>query len=68
MNIASNDLAPCQAVGGAAHHLGREGVIAPSATGAGTVLTVFFDLLTAGSFLRELDYETWKSPPSPPER
>ena len=67
-NIASDDLGPCQAVGEAAHYLGREGVIAPSATGAGTVLAVFFDRLTAGSSVHDLDYETWESPPSPPER
>ncbi|MGH2742674.1 MAG: RES family NAD+ phosphorylase [Thermoleophilaceae bacterium] len=67
-SIASDDLGPCQAVGEAAHYLGREGVVAPSATGAGTVLAVFFDRLTAGSFVHDLDYETWESPPSPPER
>lgn len=61
-HISSDNLAPCQAVGEAAHYLGREGVIAPSATGAGAVLAVFFDRLAAGSFVRELDYETWQSP------
>jgi RES domain-containing protein len=65
--ISGDDLGPCQAVGEAAHYLGREGVIAPSATGSGTVLAVFFDRLTAGSFVRELEYERWQSPPVSPE-
>lgn len=67
-SIASDDLGPCQAVGEAAHYLGREGVIAPSATGAGTVLAIYFDRLTAGSFVHDLDFETWESPTSAPER
>lgn len=65
-HISGDDLRPCQAVGEAAHHLGREGVIAPSATGAGTVVAVFFDRLAAGSVVRELDYETWQPPPASP--
>lgn len=67
-HVTDDDLGPCQAVGEAAHYLGREGVIAPSATGAGTVLAVFFDRLAAGSFVRELDYETWQSRPVSPEQ
>ena len=63
-SITSDALGPCQAVGEGAHAVGREGVIAPSATGKGTVLAVFFDSLTAGSFVHELEYETWESPRS----
>ncbi len=64
VSIAGENLGPCQAVGEAAHRLGREGVIAPSATGAGTVLAVFVDRLTMGSFVHDLDYETWEPPRS----
>lgn len=66
--ISGDDLRPCQAVDEAAHYLCREGVVAPSATGTGTVLAVVFDRLAAGSFVRELDYETWQAPPVSPEQ
>lgn len=39
--IKNDDLAPCQAVGQAAHQLGFEAILAPSATGSGTNLVVF---------------------------
>jgi RES domain-containing protein len=62
-NLVSNVPDACQAIGEAVHHLGREGVVAPSATGAGTVVAVFADRLVPGSHVRELDYELWESPP-----
>jgi RES domain-containing protein len=62
-DLRSDDLGACQAVGEAAHYAGREGILAPSATGRGTVLAVFFDRLGPDSSLRVLDYETWSAPP-----
>lgn len=66
--LAGSDLRPCQAIGEAAHGIGLEGVVAPSAAGAGTVLAVFPDRLTADSYVQDVEYETWRSapPPSPP--
>jgi RES domain-containing protein len=50
---------PCRAIGRAAHDLGLEGVLAPSATGSGTVLAVFPDDLAPGSVLTILSSEAW---------
>jgi RES domain-containing protein len=61
--LSADDLRPCQAVGEAAHHVGREGIIAPSATGPGTVVAVFFDRLEADSFVHDLDFEVWEALP-----
>jgi RES domain-containing protein len=63
--LSADDLRPCQAVGEAAHHLGREGVLAPSAAGPGTVLAVYFDRLEADSFVRDVDFELWEAAPGP---
>jgi RES domain-containing protein len=61
--MSSDELRPCQAVGDAAHHLGREGIIAPSAAGPGTVVAVFFDRLGADSFVHDIDFELWEATP-----
>ena len=37
--------------------MGREGIMARSATGSGRVLAVFSESLQPGSHLRDLDYE-----------
>jgi RES domain-containing protein len=63
--LVSEDLSRCQAVGEAAQYLGREGILAPSAARAGTVLAVFIDRLQPGSVIRDIDYETWEPPPEP---
>ena len=47
--ILAEDPALPRAIGDAAHRLGYEAVLAPSATGSGRVLAVFLDNLTAGS-------------------
>lgn len=61
-----DDLSPCQAIGEAAHYIGLEGVLAPSAVGPGDVLAVFYSRLKAGSSVRDVSYETWTSlPPRP---
>jgi hypothetical protein len=54
----------CQALGEAAQYLGREGVIAHSATGSGTVLAVFFDRLEPDSLVHVIDFQTWEALPS----
>jgi RES domain-containing protein len=61
--LLGNDLTTCQAIGEAAHYLGREGIVAPSAAGAGQVLAVFSDRLAAGSYVHDVDYEIWELPP-----
>lgn len=61
--LISDDPAACQAVGEAAQYVGLEGIIAPSATGSGTVLAVFFDRLQPNSGVQPVGFETWQSPP-----
>jgi RES domain-containing protein len=61
--LSGDDLRACQGVGAAARHLGREGVLSPSAAGSGTVLVVFSDRLGAESDVRPLDHLIWRSPP-----
>jgi RES domain-containing protein len=57
--LSADDAGKCQQIGEAAHYLGLEGILAPSATGEGTVLAVFFDRRHADSQVRDLDYEPW---------
>lgn len=63
-SVSGADTRACQAVGEAAHYLGREGILAPSASGEGAVLAIFVDRLEVGSLVREVDYELWEAPPS----
>jgi RES domain-containing protein len=58
--LTDNDLTRCQQIGEAAQHLGREGVLAPSAAGNGTVLAVFMDRLGAESVLDPEQAELWE--------
>src|SRR5579859_3135819 len=39
--ITADDVVPCQAIGEAAHYVGYEGILAPSATSIGSVVAVF---------------------------
>lgn len=64
--LRSSDAAKCQQIGESAHHLGLEGILAPSATGEGVILAVFFDRLHADSQVRDLDHEPWTAPPPEP--
>lgn len=64
--LRANDATKCQQIGDSAHHLGLEGILAPSATGEGVVLAVFFDRLRADSQIRDIDHEPWTVPPSEP--
>jgi RES domain-containing protein len=61
--LRASDAAYCQKIGAAAHTLGREGVIAPSATGKNTVLAVFLDSLQPQSLLEPTLMEIWDTPP-----
>lgn len=62
--LRAADATACRRVGEAAEHLGLEGLLAPSATGAGTVLAVFFDRLHADSRVHEVEYELWSAVPA----
>jgi hypothetical protein len=57
------DARRCQEIGVAAHYLGFEGIIAPSATGTGTVLAVFFESLGAESNVISVEDEAWVALP-----
>jgi RES domain-containing protein len=61
--LRADNATACQKIGEAAHHLGLEGILAPSATGAGTVLALFSDRLNGDSRVQDLDYEEWVAPP-----
>ncbi len=64
--MASDDPTECQLVGQAAHHAGFEGLLAPSATGAGDVLAVFLDRTLPDSIVRDTSCKRWIDPPSVP--
>lgn len=62
-----DELAPvtlCQEIGAVANHLGREGVLAPSATGSGLTLAVFIERLGPSSRCQLADTQTWDPPAS----
>jgi len=65
--LRSDDASHCQAIGEAAHYLELEGVLAPSATGRGTVLAVFLPRLRPGSRVQPTDVQRWDEPPPEPE-
>jgi RES domain-containing protein len=50
-DLVADDAAVPRAIGEAAHHLGYEAVLAPSAAGTGRVLAIFVDNRAAGSLL-----------------
>ena len=61
--VRAPDATVCRAVGEAVEYLGLEGLLAPSATGAGNVLVVFVDRLRADSYVHDGVYELWSAPP-----
>lgn len=66
--LSALDARRCQEIGAAAHYLGFEGIIAPSATGTGTVLAVFFESLRAESDVISVEDDEWADlPPEPSE-
>lgn len=60
-DLRADDLACCQAVGEAAYSCRRSGILAPSATGQGTVVAVFSDCLTSDDLVKPGDYELWET-------
>lgn len=63
--IRGPDLRRCQAVGDAAHYLGMEGLLAPSAAGEGEILVIFLDRQAPESALHVGESKTWTVPPEP---
>jgi RES domain-containing protein len=61
--LQADDATLCQEVGEAAHHLGREAILAPSATGTGTVLAVFVERVLPKSRLTLVSTTLWDSVP-----
>lgn len=61
--LASDQLAACQRVGHAAHDAGREGILAPSAAGDGTVFALFLDGMQPRSTIAPTRMELWESAP-----
>lgn len=54
-----DDLVASQSVGEAAHLVGFETILAPSATGSGEILAVFLDRLLPESEVEHVDSERW---------
>lgn len=65
-DLVSDDLTKCQALGDAAHYLGTEAVLAPSAAGAGVALAVFTDRLGPASVLTPRLLRVWDVPSAVP--
>lgn len=61
--LRADDPGRCQEIGEAAHYVGLEGILAPSAAGPGTVLAIFLEKLRPGSLLEPLSSEAWDTPP-----
>jgi len=62
--LRSDDLSACQAIGAAAHSVGIEGILAPSAANGGTALAVFLDALRPDSAAEVIGLEAvWEDPP-----
>ncbi len=54
-DLTAGEVALPQSIGEAAHHLGYEAVLAPSAAGDGSVLAIFLDNRAADSVLEILE-------------
>jgi RES domain-containing protein len=67
-SLTGDDLSACQAIGEAAFTCGREGIVAPSATGVESVLAVFPGRLMPGSAIRDVGAEIWETVPPGPEQ
>jgi RES domain-containing protein len=62
-DIHGDDPDKCQEVGDAAHFLAAEGIVAPSATGMGRVLALFWDRLNPESRVEATGLESWTKLP-----
>lgn len=61
-DLVADDPAIPRAIGEAAHHLGYEAVLSPSATGSGHVLAVFLDNRAADSALEVVQVQDGYEP------
>jgi len=64
--LAAEDPVRCREIGECAHYCGREGILAPSATGQGDVLAIFFERLRPDSEVRDLGSTEWVAVPARP--
>jgi RES domain-containing protein len=64
--LAAEDPVRCREIGECAHYCGREGILAPSATGQGDVLAIFFERLRADSEVRDIGFTDWAAVPARP--
>jgi RES domain-containing protein len=64
--LAAEDPMRCREIGECAHYCGREGILAPSATGRGEVLAIFFERLRPDSEVRDVDSTEWVAVPAHP--
>ena len=62
--LSDEDATACQAVGEAAHHVGFEALLAPSAAGPGEVLAVFLDRMLPDSLVKDIASERWEDVPA----
>ncbi len=64
--LAADDPERCREIGECAHYCGREGILAPSATGQGDVLAIFFERLRPDSEVRDIGSTEWVAAPARP--
>ena len=62
-DLDGDDLGPSQAVGEAAHHLGREGIRAPSAAADGNIIALFVERLHPESTFEVVSTTEWSAVP-----
>ncbi len=62
--VMGDDVAVSQRLGAAAHHLGYEAILAPSATGHGMVLALFLDTRAAESVVEVASVDDAYTPQS----
>ena len=63
-NIGGIDRIACQNVGVAAHYVGTEAILAPSATGVGDIVAVFLDKQLGGSSITFEPETVWTELPT----
>jgi RES domain-containing protein len=67
--LRADDPTACREIGSAAHSIGIEAILAPSAAGSGSVLAVSLDALRPDSRVEALRVEAvWDEPPQDPRR
>jgi RES domain-containing protein len=59
IDFGAGNVRSTQAIGEAAQYLGNEAILAPSATGSGSVIAVFNDRLRQGSSVQAREWESW---------